>query len=433
MNQARAIQERDRRVVAPAIYRLTSIVFSHGAGGYVYDTDGRRYLDLAAGVATCAVGHCHPGVVRAIQEQAARFIHPNNHLGIYAPYSQLLSAVLAHAPGPLAQGKGLLVNSGTEAIEAGLKLARYVTGRAGVLSCLGGFHGRGMGALAVTGSSAAYRRGFTGLLSGVVHAPFPAAGRPLYPGTDPAAAEALAIEAVEGLLRTVLPPEDLAAVIVEPIQGEGGYYVPTSGWLPYLRRLCDRTGALLIADEVQTGLGRTGRWFGVEHWGVVPDVICLGKAFGGGLPLGGVLAGAELLDRWPAGAHGSTFGGNPLACRASLATLEIIEREGLVARAAELGERMRGWLREGAKRLPQVAEVRGLGLMIGVELRRADGSPAVAETSRCIEAAAGRGLLVTKCGTHTIRIAPALNLPEEDARAGVERLLESIEQSFGAR
>lgn len=420
------LRARDRESVAPTIYRYTPLAFGRGEGVYLFDLDGRRYLDFAAGIATCNVGHCHPRVVEAIRDQAAKLIHACDHVGLYEPYVEVAERIRSVSPGHLREGKVLLVNSGTEAIEGALKLARVATGRQGIIAFLGAFHGRGLGALSVTTSKSAYRRGLVGLLAGTAYAPYPGAF-PELAGRD---ALGTTLAFLETLTKTVLPPEDLAAVLVEPILGEGGYVVPPDGFLPALREFCDRHGALLIADEIQTGWARTGRLFAVEHWGVAPDIMTLAKATGGGLPLGAIVARREIMDRWPPAAHGTTFGGNPVACRAGLATIAVILEEDLAGNASRVGAHIRGALEGMRSRIPALAEVRGKGLMLGAVLRRPSGEPAVSETAAVIAAAAEGGLVLTKCGDNVLRVSPPLVLTREEADEGLAILAKALEQVF---
>jgi len=418
--------ERDLASVAAAIYRYTDIAFQRGEGVYLYDFEGRRYLDFVAGIATMNVGHCHPAVVEAICDQARTLIHGASHVGYMEPYVEMMEALKAIAPGDLKNGKGILMNSGSEAVETGIKLARYITNRPMILAFTDSFHGRPMGALALTASNTLYRQRLVGLFAGVYHTPYPYCYRCPLRHDSPETCGLACLNLVEKALQTVVPPEDLAGIIVEPIAGEGGYIVPPDGFLRGLREICDRHGALLIADEVQTGLGRTGKMFAVEHWGVVPDIVCLAKALGGGLPLGAMLARAELVDGWPPAAQGTTFGGNPIACRAGLATLRIVREENLTAHALEVGDHIRSRFREAQKELPIIGDVRGKGLMIGVELINADGSPAVEIIKKVIKEAGARGLALTKCGASALRIAPALIITQEQADEGVEIILDVL-------
>jgi len=420
---SRGLIDRDHASVAGTVYRYSGIAFHKGEGVYLYDLDGRKYLDFVAGIATMNVGHCHPAVVEAIRDQAGILIHGACHVGYMEPYVDLMESLKTVAPGDLSTGKGMLVNSGSEAVETGIKLARYITNRSMILAFTDSFHGRPMGALAVTASNTIYRRRLTGLLTGAHHVPYPYCYRCPLKHESPETCGLACLNLVEKALQTVIPPEDLAGIIVEPIAGEGGYIVPPDGFLQGLREICDRHGALLIADEVQTGLGRTGKMFAVEHWGVVPDVICLAKALGGGLPLGAMLARADLVTGWPAAAHGSTFGGNPVACRAGLATLRIVQEENLLANATEVGDYIQGRFREAQKMLPLIGDVRGRGLMVGVELINADGSPAGKIAGAVIREAEARGVALTKCGPNSLRFAPPLIITQEQAGQGVDIIL----------
>jgi 4-aminobutyrate aminotransferase len=418
--------ERDHATVASAIYRYTDIAFERGEGVYLYDFEGREYLDFVAGIATMNVGHCHPAVVEAISDQARTLIHGASHVGYMRPYVDLLEAVLAVAPGELPKGKGILMNSGSEAVESGIKLARYVTNRQMIIAFMDAFHGRSMGALTLTASDAAYRRRLSGLLGGVTHVPYPYCYRCPLKHQSPDTCGLACLNLVEKALQTVVPPDDLAGIVIEPIAGEGGYLVPPGGFLQGLREICDRCGALLITDEVQTGLGRTGKMFAVEHWSVAPDVTCLAKPLGGGLPLGAMLAKAELMDAWPPAAQGSTFGGNPVACRAGLATLRVVQEEGLMAHAVEVGNHIQHRFRQAQKELPLIGDVRGMGLMVAVELVNADGSPAGEAIKRLIKEMGDKGLALTKCGPSAIRIAPPLIITEEQADHGVDIITEVL-------
>jgi 4-aminobutyrate aminotransferase len=421
--------ERDHAIVAAAIYRYTDIAFQRGEGVYLYDFEGRRYLDFVSGIATMNVGHCHPAVVEVICDQARTLIHGASHVGYMEPYVEMLEALKAVAPGDLKNGKGVLMNSGSEAIETGIKLARYVTNRPMILAFTESFHGRPMGALALTASNELYRRRLAGLLTGVYHTPYPYCYRCPLKHESPATCGLACLNLVEKALQTVVPPEDLAGIIVEPIIGEGGYIVPPDGFLQGLREICDRHGALLIADEVQTGLGRTGKMFAMEHWDVIPDIICLAKALGGGLPLGAMLARADLVDAWPPAAQGTTFGGNPIACRAGLVTLQIVQEENLMAHAVEVGDYIQSRFREAQKELPIIGDLRGKGLMVGVELVNADGSPASEIIKEVIKEIGASGMALTKCGASALRIAPALIITQEQAGEGVDIIVEVLRRN----
>ncbi len=420
------IIERDYAAVASTIYRYTDIAFHRGEGVYLYDLEGREYLDFVSGIATMNVGHGHPDVVEVICEQARTLIHGACHIGYMEPYVAMMEALKAVAPGDLKNGKGILVNSGSEAVETGIKLARYVTNRPMVLAFMDSFHGRSMGALALTASSTLYRRNLTSLLTGVNHTPYPYCFRCPLKHESPDTCGMACLNLVEKTLQTVVPPEDLAAIIVEPIAGEGGYIVPPVGFLKGLREICDRHGILLIADEVQTGFGRTGKMFAVEHWDVVPDIICMAKALGGGLPLGAMLARAEIVDKWPPAAQGTTFGGNPLACRAGLATLKIIEGENLLANAQKMGNYIQNRLRTAQSELPIIGDVRGRGLMVGAELVNEDGSPAIEIIKAIIKEMGDYGIVLTKCGASTIRFAPPLIIKEVQVEKGLSVIIDVL-------
>jgi 4-aminobutyrate aminotransferase len=311
-------------------------------------------------------------------------------------------------------------------VETGIKLARYVTNRPMVLAFTDSFHGRSMGALGLTASSTLYRRRLSGLLSGVYHTPYPYCFRCPLMHESPSTCGLACLNLVEKTLQTVAPPEDLAAIIVEPIAGEGGYIVPPDGFLKGLREICDHYDILLIADEVQTGLGRTGKMFAVDHWDVVPDIICLAKALGGGLPLGAMLAMSDLADAWPPAAQGTTFGGNPVACQTGLATLKIIESENLLANAQKMGSYIQDRLRSAQNDLPIIGDVRGKGLMVGAELVAEDGAPAVDIIKAVIKEMGDYGIVLTKCGSSTIRFAPPLIINEDQVEKGLGVIIDVL-------
>jgi 4-aminobutyrate aminotransferase len=426
LNRSEGVIERDHEAVAGTIYRYTDIAFQRGKGVYLYDFEGRKYLDFVSGIATMNIGHCHPDVVEAICEQARTLIHGACHIGYMEPYVTMMEALKTIAPGDLKNGKGLLVNSGSEAVETGIKLARYVTNRPMVLAFTDSFHGRSMGALGLTASSTLYRRRLSGLLSGVYHTPYPYCFRCPLMHESPSTCGLACLNLVEKTLQTVAPPEDLAAIIVEPIAGEGGYIVPPDGFLKGLREICDHYDILLIADEVQTGLGRTGKMFAVDHWDVVPDIICLAKALGGGLPLGAMLAMSDLADAWPPAAQGTTFGGNPVACQTGLATLKIIESENLLANAQKMGSYIQDRLRSAQNDLPIIGDVRGKGLMVGAELVAEDGAPAVDIIKAVIKEMGDYGIVLTKCGSSTIRFAPPLIINEDQVEKGLGVIIDVL-------
>jgi 4-aminobutyrate aminotransferase len=402
--RARALLARDAEVVSPSYPRDYPFVMSHGRGAEVWDVDGNRFLDFAAGIAVCSTGHSHPKVVEAIRHAADKFLHISSdfwHEG-QVRLGEKISA-LQPVEGP---AMSFFCQSGAEAVEGALKLARYVTGRSRFIGFLGGFHGRTMGALAFTASKAKQQRGFFATMPGVTHVPFPNDFRPLLAGADQGKAVLAYMEEV--LFASNVPASEVAAIVIEPIQGEGGYIVPPDGFLAGLRALCDRHGILLVFDEVQSGVGRSGRMFAAEHWGVKPDIMTLAKGLGSGLPIGLVVARRELMQQWSPGAHGNTYGGNPLCCAAALATLELVESE-YAANSAKLGEYFMGKLRELQQRMPAIGQVRGRGLMIGAELvDPATGAPAADLCQAVITRAFQRGLLLLPCGSSTLRFMPPL-------------------------
>jgi 4-aminobutyrate aminotransferase len=398
---ARRVLARDRKVITSAYTRGYPLVIERGEGCFVHDPDGNRFLDFTAGVAVNALGHAHPEVVEAIRAQAARFVHMAGTDFYYEVMAAFAERICALAPGRSPM-QCFLTNSGTEAIEAAIKLARYATRRPRMIAFYNCFHGRSMGSLSLTASKAVQRRHFSPLLGEVSHAPY---------------GDLEFIEKV--LFRRTTPPEDVAAIFVEPIQGEGGYNVAPDGFLPGLRRLCDRHGILLVVDEIQSGLGRTGRWWAVEHWKVVPDILCVAKPVGGGLPLGAMIARRDLQD-WPSGAHANTFGGNPLACAAGLKTIEILERDGLLGNARRMGAHLSARLRAVSARAAHVGPPRGLGLMQAVDIRDArTGRPDPKRRHRIVDAAFYGGLLLLGCGESSIRFLPPLNVQNGQVDAAV--------------
>ena len=420
---------RDKKVVTPAIYRYTDIAFERGEGVYLYDFEGRRYYDFVAGIATMSVGHNHPRVVAVIQDQAGKLLHGAAHVGYMQPYVEILEKLISLAPSPIDQGKGMLSNSGSEAVESAIKLARAVSGRSMVLAFMDSFHGRPMGALSLTASSSGYRKHLTPLLGGVEHVPYPYCYRCPFGHKHHTREDCCGQwrNFIQMTLDKLVHPDDLAAIIVEPIIGEGGYIVPPDDFLQTLRDVCDRTGALLIADEVQTGMGRTGKWYGTEHWNVAPDIIALGKAIGGGLPLGATLARADLMDAWWPAAHGSTFGGNPLACRAGLESIAIIKEQGLLENAARVGDHIQARFKAAQKDMPIIGDVRGKGLMVGVELVNRQGeSLKVDQVKHIIKELGTKGVVMTKCGQSALRIAPALSITRAVADEALDIILQVL-------
>jgi 4-aminobutyrate aminotransferase len=430
--RAQAILDRDRRVVSPSYPRCAPFVMSKGSGAVVEDVDGNVYLDCCAGIATTSTGHSHPDVVRAIADQAQRYLHISTDF--YHEGQVALGEVMAEIT-PVSGARGaartFFSNSGTEAVEAAIKLARYHTKRPNIIAFLGSFHGRTMGALSLTSSRSVQRRGFGVMMPGVFHAPYPNPYRnALGASADECAAASL--EYIEKqLLVHLVAPDEVAAIVVEPIQGEGGYVVPPKGFLDALSKLARTHGMLLVADEVQSGVGRTGKMFAVEHEGVTPDIIVVAKAIASGLPMGLTVASDSVMD-WPSGAHSNTFGGNPVACAAALATLKLV-RGSLCANAADVGGFLLERLRGLAERHPIVGDVRGKGLMIGIELvrDRATKTRAIAERDALIMAAFRRGLLLLAAGQNSIRISPPLVITKDQAQIAVDLLDESLSEVVG--
>jgi 4-aminobutyrate aminotransferase len=414
--KARALVERDQRVVSPSYPREYPFVMSHGRGVEVWDVDGNRFLDFAAGIAVCSTGHCHPHVVASIKEAADRFLHISSD---YWHEGQVRLGERIAAIAPLGEpAMTFFCQSGTESVEGALKLARSVTGRPRFIGFLGGFHGRTMGSLAFTSSKYTQQKGFFPTMPGVTLVPYPNPYRPLFAGEDQGIAVLDYIE--HELFTRAVPPSEVAAVLVEPIQGEGGYLVPPPSFLPGLRALCDRHGILLIADEVQSGIGRTGKMFACEHWGVTPDILTLAKGLASGLPIGMVVAKKSVMERWPRGAHGNTFGGNPICCAAALATLDLVEG-GYVKNADDVGRYFRRRLRELMERHAFIGEVRGKGMMIGMELvkDRESKAPAKELCNAVVTRAFHNGLLLLSCGVSTVRFMPPLLATREHADEAV--------------
>jgi 4-aminobutyrate aminotransferase len=425
--KAKAAVEADDRLISPSYTRSYPLVAKSGRGVRVTDVDGNEFLDFAAGIAVTSTGHCHPEVVAAIQKQAAELIHISGTDFYNEPLTDLAERLSAVAPmrGPHRFFYG---NSGAEAIECAIKLARYHTGRQNIIAFLGAFHGRTMGALSLTASKPQQKRRFAPLVPGVTHVRYPYAYRGCTGGPQEEEAFGLGCARYieEKLFKTILPPEEVAAIFVEPIQGEGGYVVAPDNFMQELRAICDRHGILLVVDEVQSGAGRTGKWWAVEHSGVEPDIVCMAKGIASGMPLGVCMSRAEIMD-WVPGSHASTFGGNPISIAAALATIDVLEREGL-ANAAHVGglmlERLRGW----KETHPLVGDVRGRGLMIGIELvkDKATREPANALRNRVETLAFNRGLMVLGCGETSLRLCPPLIVSEEEATVALDILEEAL-------
>ena len=411
--------EDPRRHLAPVWARYTDILAVRGEGAYIVAEDGRRYLDFTCGIGVTNTGHCHPRVVAAIQEQAASLLHGQINILYHRPVLQLVEDLLPEMPGQI--DTFFFANSGAEAIEAAVKLARAATGRDGIICFQGSFHGRTSGALAVTNSKASYRQ-HAGPLSGSAYVTtYPYCFRCPRQGQGESCCQNK-LQDLRELLATRVAPENVAAILVEPVLGEGGYVVPPAWFLPALRDLCDRHGMLLIADEVQTGFGRTGKMFAIEHTGTVPDLLVMAKGLGSGLPIGAVASTRAIMQRWTPGSHGGTYGANAVACAAASATIRVIREEGLVENAAAMGAILLTRLREVASEHADIVDVRGLGLMLAVEFAGPDGSPYGSRAKHVLHACVDQGLLVLTCAPqdNVVRLIPPLIIAEQQVDEAVE-------------
>lgn len=409
----RTIIERDLVTLSPSYAREYALVVDRAQGSELWDVDGKRYVDFMAGVAVMNVGHRHPAVVAAVKEQIDRFWHICLTDFYYPQAVELAEKIQAVAP-MSGETRIFFSNSGTEAVEAAVKLAMNKTGRSRFIGFLGAFHGRTLGSLSFTASKAVQRASFQPSVR-VHHIPYPNHYRPILMSSNGESYGETVVDYLENeIFRTTAAPQDVAAILVEPIQGEGGYVVPAPGFFPRLRQLCDRHGIMLIVDEIQSGVGRTGRWWAVEHENVEPDIVCFAKGIGSGMPIGGIIARKELMT-WGPGSHGSTFGGNPIAAASALATLNVIEEEGLLQQATDTGEYIMDALAEMEVRHPSIGEVRGRGLMIGVEFveNKQTKKRASAVRKAVYQKAFENGLLLLPCGTNSIRLTPALNISRD--------------------
>lgn len=414
--RAQAIVQRDRAVTSPSYTRDYPLVVSRGQGCMVEDVDGNVFLDMTAAIAVTATGHAHPEVVKAIQEQSARLLHMSGTDFYYEPMVELAEQLAIRAPFPQPQNNAVFpakiffTNSGAESNEGAIKLARYYTKRSLIVAFLGAFHGRTYGAMSLTGSKAVQRANFGPLVPGVTHIPY---------GTH------ASLDYLEQqLFTTILPPQEVAAIVVEAIQGEGGYIVPEDGFLKRIREICDRHGILMVVDEVQAGMGRTGRLFAIEHWGVMPDIITTAKGIASGMPLGAILARPELMT-WPPGSHATTFGGNPVACAAGIATLRLLE-SGLMSNATQMGELLQTSLTQLHQRFPRVSPPRGKGLMVAVDLLDEQGNLDHKLRDRIIQEAFLRGLLLLGCGKAAIRFCPPLVIDSDQIQIALQIISEIL-------
>ena len=423
--RAKALVERDRNVLSPSYTRDYPLVASRGEGAIVEDVDGNRFLDFNAGIAVVSTGHCHPQVVAAIKNQAERLIHMSGTDFYYENMVELAEKLAAIAPGGVAR-RVYFGNSGAEAVEAAMKLARYHTGRDKFIAFRGAFHGRTLGALSLTGSKVVQRKGFGPLVPGVFHVQFPDPYR-RPEGTTPEDHAVSCVRAIEEeLFRTTLPAEEVAAIVLEPIQGEGGYVVPPKVFFEELARLASKHGILLVFDEIQSGMGRTGKMWASDHFGVTPDILTVAKGIASGMPLSAMVSRAEVMN-WGPGAHASTYGGNPVAVAAALATIELLERE-LTANAARIGGHILDRLRSWPAKFKNVGDVRGLGLMIGIEMVRDQATKERAPElrDRLVAMAFERGLLVLGAGRNVLRLCPPLIISRDQADFAIDTLEECL-------
>jgi 4-aminobutyrate aminotransferase len=419
--RAQAIIERDRQAVSPSYTRSYPLVAAKGEAAMVDDVDGNRFLDFNAGIAVVATGHCHPRVVEAIQHQAARLIHMS---GTDFYYEEMV--LLAEKLGEIAPGDSprrvSFGNSGAEAVEGSIKLARYATGRDKIIAFFGAFHGRTIGALSLTARKAVQRAGFGPLMPGVVHAPYPYCYRCPF-GKEPEGCAVECVKYIENtLLKTIAPAQETAAIVIEPIQGEGGYIVPPKKFFDELSRLARDNDILLVFDEVQSGMGRTGKMWAAEHFDAVPDIFAVAKGIASGMPLGATVARSDLME-WPKGAHASTFGANPVSCAAALVTIALLQ-QGLIENAARMGAYLMDRIRIWPAQFPIVGDVRGMGLMIGIELVRDRDTrdPAPELRDQVVQRAFQQGLLVLGAGDSTIRLCPPLVVNRDQCDFAVETL-----------
>ncbi len=434
---SKALVERDAKSLSPSYTRSYGFVMSHGKGAEVWDVEGNRYIDFAAGIAVLSTGHAHPKIIQAIKDQAEKYLHIGA-TDFFCPQQVNLAeklqkiAPINNADNP-EDVMAYFGNSGAEAVEAALKLARYQPGnRNTVIAFYGAFHGRTMGALSVTASKYIQRKGYPHIPGGVEHVPYPAKSACKGGGAACSQCWCDAVGFIEEfVIKRKVPAEEIAAVIVEPIQGEGGYVLPQDDFLPRLRELCDEHGILMIADEIQSGIARTGKWFAIENWDVKPDIIVSAKGLGSGMPIGATITHKDVMSAWVPGAHASTFGGNPVSCAAASATLDILDEEGILDHAVELGEYTMNRLKKFAETHPSITRVEGKGLMIGVEFSDPQGNPVPKFRDEIADQAFLHGLLSLGAGTSTMRIAPPLIISKEQMEEGLailERVIAHMEE-----
>ena len=424
--KAKKIVDRDSAVISPSFGRAYPLVIERGEGNIVVDVDGNEFIDMNAGLAVCSVGHGHPKVIKAIKDQAEKFIHYSYTDFYYDDYVDLGEKLHDLVPGDHKK-KFFYGNSGAESIEAAMKVARWHTGRQGYLAYIGSFHGRTLGAVSLTASKPYQRARFAPLNPGVEHIFYPYCYRCPFNLECPSCGYACVDYIDEYMFHRYVPPEEVAMLIAEPIQGEGGYVVPPDGYFPRLKKLLDKYGILFASDEVQAGIGRTGKWFGIEHFGVVPDIVCMAKGIAAGMPLGVMASRADIQD-WKPGSHASTFGGNPVSCAAALAVLDIIKTENLLENAQKQGKLIKDRLNEMKDRHPMIGDVRGKGLMVGVELVKDKTTKEYAqkETGDVMMECFRNGLAIVNCGINVIRWMPPLTITSDL----IEPSLEIFEKSL---
>ncbi|VAW34873.1 Gamma-aminobutyrate:alpha-ketoglutarate aminotransferase [hydrothermal vent metagenome] len=419
------LKERAENVLAPALAYHTEIVVENARGLTIEATDGKKYIDFCSGLATTNLGHLPPTVVNAVENQLKRFIH-SGCIFYYDTVVELAERLAERTPGDI--GMFFFSNSGAEAVEGAIKLARFYTGRQGIIAFTGSFHGRTMGAATLTASSSKYRRGYHPLLPSVYHAPYPYCYRcPV--GQKQGECENECLGQIENIFENLITPGEVACIIIEPILGEGGYAVPPSAYMQKLRELCTNHGIMLIADEVQTGMGRTGRWFAMEHYGVVPDIITIGKGIASGFPLSAVASSKAVMGNWTVGMHGTTFGGNPVSCAAAVAVVDTIEKDDLLKNVEKVSAYATNRLKAMMAKHRVIGDVRGKGFMIGIELIKGDRKPDALATTRMLKACEDRGLLIVECGKYknVVRLMPPMTTTEEE----MTRALDIFEDALG--
>jgi len=427
--KAQKILRKDKKFISPSYTRSYPAVIESGEGCWVWDVDGNKFLDFNAGIAVCSTGHCHPEVVEAIKKQVEKLIHISGTDYYYPLQTQLAEKLAEITPGGMNK-RTFFANSGAETIEGAFKLARYMTKRKYAIAFLGSFHGRTMGALSLTGSKVTQKQGFGPLIAGVHHIPYPYCYRCAYnleyPGCDFACIKYIE----EQLFKKIVPPEEVCGIFIEPIQGEGGYVVPPPGYFPRLRELADKYKILIIADEVQSGMGRTGKMFAMEHYDTMADIYCVAKGIASGMPLGAFIANAGLMS-WPSGAHASTFGGNPVCCSAAMVTIKLLEN-GLVENSQKVGAAIMKRLETLQAKYEFIGDVRGKGLMIGMELVEDSitKSPATEKRNSIIYKCFEKGLLMQGCGVTAIRFSPSLIITEEEAHTGLDIFESAMKSVF---